>query len=859
MEWMPSSSPLGNSIEYSVQVSDTNNFFSDVDYTSGWIPDIHWSIALDTDRTWYWRVQAMDAVYTEAISGWSTADSFVITTSNPPPSPALTDEPDIVTSVPVDITLEWEDVDDPEGDPVEYQVWVSESTLFSPREESGWMTEAASSCDGSTCNWTVTIDTASTWYWRVQARDVNHNEISAWSASDTFRVMTSNPPPAPTVIAEPDIISTVAVDVTLEWNQVSDPDGDPVEYYVEICAWSSFWSWQTTPSGWLSEAAASCDGSTCSWTTNVNPVSYKTWYWRVKARDADHNDAESAWSAVDSFKFLSSNPPPAPALTDEPDIPTTVPVDVTLEWEDVDDPDGDPVQYYVQVTGGGNYNSGWITEAEAFCDGSTCSWTVTVANAKAWQWKVQARDADHTDATSAWSDIDTFNTFTSNPPPAPTLTDEPNISAAVPVDITFEWEDVDDPDGDPVQYSVVVDDTLLFNTLDYQSGWITEGEALCDGSTCSWTETILIAKTWYWRVKARDADHTDAESAYASFDTFTISSGTAEPDNPSAPSLLNEPDDVSTAPVDVILEWGPVTCPDGDPVEYYVEVDDASDFSNPTSPGWISETTNCISYKCSWTATSLDPDITWYWRVQARDEFHPDKISVWSGVDSFKIHLPIINESFEKNIISDGTGYDDGPWTEFGDLLLLDPDSAVPGTTPPPGAELECLKSVSDVTEYKAFPKLNYAAEEPKTFTSFYFYVEAEGLADGNVKLIGALQNSSNNDVFRLRLYQNAGQLQFNIRVYNNGVYEDYLADISLVTWYRVDIKYDDTDGTHGTWEVRLLDVDGVLLAQDSGTLTGTHYTGIQRWNLGFMATSQPYTGTIYYDLFSVNTINYLD
>jgi hypothetical protein len=366
------------------------------------------------------------------------------------------------------------------------------------------------------------------------------------------------------------------VDVTVEWYQVSDPDGDPVEYYVDV-----YWSiWQPNSSGWMTEAEALCDGSTCSWTVTIDTTGHRTWYWRVQARDADHTEAVSELSTTDTFIVLTSNPPPTPTLIDEPDIPTTVPVDVTLEWEDVDDPDGDPVQYDVQVSGGGWHDSGWMTEAEAFCDGSTCNWTVTVANAKTWQWKVQARDADHTGATSAWSDIDTFTTFTSSPPPTPTLIDEPNISATIPVDVTLEWEDVDDPDGDPVQYYVQIDDTFIFTAPNHESGWITEAEAFCDGSTCSWTVTISEAKNWYWKVKARDADHTDAESAYSSFDLFTITGPSGSPENPPAPTLLNEPDDVNSVAKDVTLEWVPVTSPDGDPVEYYVEVDDVPDFTN---------------------------------------------------------------------------------------------------------------------------------------------------------------------------------------------------------------------------------------------------------------------------------------
>jgi hypothetical protein len=844
-EWLPATSPLGNPVEYDVQVFQTSPLQI---YNSGWTSDTHFSITLDTERTYNWKVRTRDAIYQHAVSAYSPQDSFTIVTSNAPPTPALVEEPDIIGAVPVDVTFEWEDVDDPDGDPVEYQVWVSQSTFFSPRTESGWMTEAAASCDGSTCSWTASITTAGTWYWRVQARDANHtNKMSAWAAYDTFRALTSNPPPAPTLIEEPDIIGTVAVDVTLEWNQVADPDGDPVEYYVKVCTNTSCWFGTVIQSGWMTEAAASCDGSTCSWTTNINPVTYKTWHWMVQARDANNTDAVSAWSAIDSFSFLSSNPPPTPTLTSEPDIPTDVPVDVTLEWEDVDDPDGDPVEYDVTVSGGGWHDSGWLTEAAASCDGSTCSWTVTVNNGYIWQWKVQARDANNTDATSAWSNTDYFSTFTSSPPPRPALISEPDINIVLPIDITLEWEDVDDPNGDPVEYFVQVDDTLIFNTPNYESGWITEGEASCDGSICSWTITFSEAKTWFWRVKARDADHTDAESSYSLYDSFIISStaGGGGPENPSAPTLLNEPDDLSIAAKDVTLEWAPVTAPDGDDVDYYVEVDDASDFSSPTSSGWISETTNCISYRCSWTATSLDTDITWY------------KVSAWSGIDSFIIHAPIIYESFEKNVGIDGTGYDE-TWTETVDAgNTLDPDSAVPGITPPADAGTECLQSISAVANYQAFAQLDYGVEQPKTFMRLYIYIETEDLVNGDTKNITNIRDGSNANAIILQLNQNnSGVLRFNFRLYNNGAWNNNYYDISLNTWYRVDIKYDDTNNT---WEWKFSDVDGTLLHQVNGTLTGVHRTGIKKWRLGFQTTSQALTGTIYYDLFSVNTISYLD
>jgi len=926
LEWLPSVSPLGNSIEYEVNVYSYQ--YPNPSYTSDWVSGPNWAVTLDPGYTWYWRVRARDTVYTEAVSGWSAIDTFIISSCNPP-APTLIDEPHLSSDVPVGVELQWNAVAVPDGDDAEYYVQVSDDPDFSGYTASGWL---------SGTSWTITItEPDKTWYWRVKARDAVHqsaespwsntdafivsltigpppapglidepnniysgtvfylsvqvqwNTVTApdgdpveyyaeigtsptsfayssgwilgtsftqnlmvnrnyywrvkardknhpyaespWSDVDSFGIWKSDPPPAPELVDELDFSSDVPVDVTLNWSSVTDPNGDPVEYYYEVSAYSTFIIKLTT-------------GTTSDTECTVTIPTATTWYWRVQARD---DQGASSDYAADSFTITSlATPPPAPTLIPEDDYATDVPVDVTLEWDDlIDAPDGDDLQYYVQVTGGASYNSGWLSEAEAFCDGSTCNWTVNLANGATWSWKVQARDALHTDKVSPWSVTDSFTTYASLPPPTPALTDETDIESSVPVAVTFEWEDVDDPDSDDVLYFVQIDDNSIFFNPDYESGWLTEGEAFCDGSSCSWTVTVAAGKTWYWRVRAED--DTGVQSPWSNPDNFVISY--VYPDEPSAPTLINEPDDVSTVPIDVTLQWIPVTCPDEDPADYYVEVDDDPDFGSPTASGWILVT--------SWTAINLDPDITWHWRVKARDSVHTGLESVWSGGDSFKIHLPIINESFEEVKAGADDGYDDGPWTEtILDGCTLDPDSAIQGVTPPALAGLECLKSVSDGTGYKSFAKIDYGSEEPRTFTRMYFYVESEGLENGNNKYIGTFQDSSNNDVIRLRLNQNTDQLRLRFSVYVNetDTYQDYFVNIETETWYRLEVKYDDTDNT---WEARLFDVGGTLLGHASGTMTGTHYTGIQKWNLGFMLGSQLYTGVIYYDLFVVNTISY--
>jgi hypothetical protein len=204
----------------------------------------------------------------------------------------------------------------------------------------------------------------------------------------------------------------------------------------------------------------------------------------------------------------------------------------------------------------------------------------------------------------------------------------------------------------------------------------------------------------------------------------------------------------------------------------------------------------------------------------------------------------IIDESFE------GPRYQE-IWTEsVGDGCSLNPDSAIPGTAPT-GSGSQCLQSISDETGYKALSILDYGLEQSKTFTRIYLYVEDEGLDAGDKKKIGILQDHANNSVFNLRLYKSGVQLQFNLRLKNNGAWNDYYADISPHTWHSIEVKYDTTNpGNPDAWDWKL---DGENQDNGAGTLAGTYYTGIQKWNLGFTAATQQETGTIYFDQVTVD------
>ena len=105
------------------------------------------------------------------------------------------------------------------------------------------------------------------------------------------------------------------------------------------------------------------------------------------------------------------------------------------------------------------------------------------------------------------------------------------------------------------------------------------------------------------------------------------------PPTPAAPTLIPEPDIVSSTNVAVMLEWNAAPSATGPPsyTEYYVEVDDSPAFNSINyRSGWITNT--------SWTIT-VQPGMTWNWRVRARDAIRPSAYSVWQS-DDFAVTVP---------------------------------------------------------------------------------------------------------------------------------------------------------------------------------------------------------------------------
>ncbi|MDH3392577.1 MAG: CxxxxCH/CxxCH domain-containing protein, partial [Desulfobulbaceae bacterium] len=407
LEWNASTDPDGNVVEYFLQLDD-NSGFTSPDISVGWTTATTATVGpLASDGTWYWRVQARDSVYNTAVSNWSNASSFKTQAAYPAPNVPAHRLPGNNSSLVCDCnngcspTFYWyaSSGADPDNGPVDYLIEVDTVSSFdSPdKKTSVWITGASSVVSAAV----GPLETAKTWYWHVKARYTSPVEQqSIWSAA--WSLNTLYPPPS-----MPTGLSSLAYNVCvlgdcsmpLNWNaSTACATGGEVEYNVQVSDNSGFVDPIIVSPGWI---------DTISWLADPLEVA-KTWFWRVRARDAVYNTAVSNFTNGPSFKTTTAEPPAKPVIIPHGNYNSAcLATDISVQWYEVSSPDGDPVDYYIYTSLG---DSGWQL-AENLPAGSvagTKQWTFN-GTGTGITWKVMARDRNHPDATSAWSNVNSFD------------------------------------------------------------------------------------------------------------------------------------------------------------------------------------------------------------------------------------------------------------------------------------------------------------------------------------------------------------------------------------------------------------------------------------------------------------------
>ena len=198
------------------------------------------------------------------------------------------------------------------------------------------------------------------------------------------------------------------------------------------------------------------------------------------------------------------------------------------------------------------------------------------------------------------------------PPTVPSLTPVPSTTCASNCPVTLQFASTD-PDNGPLQYYVEVGDVSNMSSPNYNSGWI---------SAPSWSPTLPTNKTWYWRVKARDANHTLSQDPVSAWSA--VSSTSLTEDIVPQQVVLTSPGDSTAVLSDVTLQW---TAVPGAFIEYMVQYSSDATFTTGVVPsGWT-------TYP-AWQPT-FGPG-TYWWRVQARNSITL-ATGTWSSSRSFSV------------------------------------------------------------------------------------------------------------------------------------------------------------------------------------------------------------------------------
>ena len=381
-------------------------------------PQVQWvsTVEYEENATYTWRVRANDVRGISSV--WSDYQTIQINQVNsPPPTPSpLAPDQGATVNNPVGLRFVADGVEDEDGDVLSYTFRLATENTFAPNSIVA-QSEPMPAGPGDQAAWAlpqeVTLEENRTYYWDVRAYD---GEAYSPQAIRSFLFSVENEAPLKVTVQSPaDGVNLTVTDPTFSWINVSDPEGSPVTYILEVYGDERLGRRlrrlegiePTGVEGDLTEA-------------NVQPLEDEggAFWWRVRAVDAD--DQRGEWSDVAGFTIsVTGEPPTAPVVLDpKDDQEFTFGDEVVLTWENATDDQGAALVYTVEVLNGAGalFTSQTVDEDAS----GTTSATVSLALAPGdYSWRVQANDGE---LDSPWSDSGTFKVAEVVAPPQPTQT-----------------------------------------------------------------------------------------------------------------------------------------------------------------------------------------------------------------------------------------------------------------------------------------------------------------------------------------------------------------------------------------------------------------------------------------------------
>lgn len=300
------------------------------------------SEALKEDTTYYLRVVARDGL--EPTTLFSESDVLAVTYStknDPPTAPTLSFPADkgFVDKLKPSVTLL--NALDPERQVLTYTIEIASDDQFLQIVET--LSNVAENPAGSTSATLVTsLEDHKLYYWRARATD-SEGAQSPWSAVWSFRVNTQNKLPGqPTLLSPADGAVLTNATPTLCWTNVTDGDGDPITYVLELATEATF---NRTQSGYQRVDAIAPDPSGTTCYPLVTPLAEDgSFVWRVTASDGlGGGEPSTAWG----FRVNATNTAPTvPELVSPVNDGTeTANKPLTFVFRGSSDADGDTLTY----------------------------------------------------------------------------------------------------------------------------------------------------------------------------------------------------------------------------------------------------------------------------------------------------------------------------------------------------------------------------------------------------------------------------------------------------------------------------------------------------------------------------------
>jgi MYXO-CTERM domain-containing protein len=409
--------PEGQPLTYDFQVffdlPDNQDLHSGtIAVIGGNLPRVTWTspTPFEENTRYRWRVRAGDPV--NGRSEWSDYLPFFYNAVNAVPTQPQIISPDdgVTLEGPSDLIFVATAAQDEDLDTVTHAFRLATGEGFGPNDIVISEGDFPAGPDDEV-TWDLTgggtVLEENTWYyWDVRSYD--GGQYSPASSASFLYSSVNESPEAPTARTPSGGVVITDPQPEFVWSNTVDPEGGPVTYLFELHA-----NRQATS---LVFQLFDIPGDEAEDTRRTfDPLDDNaTYYWRVRAVDAEGND--SAWSDIAEFTIAQGGSAPSqPILTGPvPGTEFTFGDPVELSWKNSTDDEGDPITYTVEVL---NSSDQLITTAEVEpAAGENTTWIVTVnLAAGTYNWRVRAAAADQ---SSPWSNTATFDIIDAPEPPS---------------------------------------------------------------------------------------------------------------------------------------------------------------------------------------------------------------------------------------------------------------------------------------------------------------------------------------------------------------------------------------------------------------------------------------------------------